>query len=210
MEQFDRDLWFGAEGQLRGHTDLLTHLLHLLTKPVLRNEQLAINKGVAFVRGITDKDADLTGGDFAERATVLMGDSSGVLTLFGHARFVDKENAIVSVSKRASEEALVLSKNRKSGPGALSQKGLHLPYGDAQGQRDRFARFARKDSEQALEVTRRPGMLIETGKGVQEVLDISLQCRQQGLDIAHGQVALWQRAGRCYNSVVHGLLPQST
>jgi hypothetical protein len=138
-----------------------------------------------------------------------MSNSSGVVTLFGHARFVDEEDAIVSISERASDQALVLRENGKTGPGALSEKGLQATNGDAQGQRDRFARFARKGSEQALEVTSGPGMLIETGKGVLEVLNISLQARQQGFDIGHGQVALWQRAGRCYNGAVHGLLPQS-
>src|SRR5439155_20634812 len=111
---------------------------------------------------------------------------------------------VVSVTKREREEAFVLGQNRRDRPGALSDKGLHRPNRDAQGERDRLTRFAREGSEQALEVTMRPSVLVRTNKGGLELRNIVLQGREQGFDIHYGQVALWQRAGRCYNGVVHG------
>jgi hypothetical protein len=209
LEQADRELRFGAEGEIAGQTDLLTQRRQLLAKPVLGNEQLAADQSVALAGGIADKHADLRGTDFAKRATVLMGDTSGVLALFGHARFIDEEHAVVGVGKRVSDKALVLSENGSTGPGALSNEGLQLTNRDAQGQRDWLTRFARQGREQALEVTMCPSELVGTSKGGLELLKIVLQGREQGLDIDHGQVALGQRAGRCYNGAVHGLLPQS-
>src|SRR5205085_11356904 len=97
LQQFDSDLRFGEEGESAGQTDLHSQRSDLLAKPVLGNEQLAADKRVALERGITDKDTHLRGTDFAERTTVLIGDASGVLALFGHTRFIDEENAVVSV-----------------------------------------------------------------------------------------------------------------
>jgi hypothetical protein len=170
---------------------------------------VAADEGVALAGGIPDKDADLTRTELAKRTTLLMGDASGVVTLFGHAGFVDEEDAVVGITKRASDEALVLSENGKTGPGALSEKGLQTTNRDTQGQSDRCAGFARKGSEQAVAVASGPDVLITTGKGGLEALTISLQGREQGFDIGHGQVAFWQRAGRCYTGVAPGLLPQS-
>jgi hypothetical protein len=138
-----------------------------------------------------------------------MGHTNGVVTLFGDTRFVDEETAIVGVTEPARDEALVLSKHGNTRPGALGKKGLQPTNRDTQGQRDGFARFARKRIEQTLEVTRHPSVLITTGKAAFEELNIALQVREQGFDIAHGQVAGRQWAGRCYNGVVHGCFPQS-
>src|SRR5215207_1354605 len=209
LEQFDGNLRLGEEGQRFGQTDLLTKSSHLLAEPVLRNEQLTSHEGIPIERSIADKDTHLARTDFAKRTAVLMSDTSRVLALFGHSGFIDEEDAIVSITKRARDQALLLSENGSNRPSALSDKGLQTTNGDAQGQRDRFARFAWKAVEQALEVTMRPGVLIKAGKGGLELLNIALQGRQQGFDIGDSQVALWQWAGRCYNSTVHGLLPQS-
>jgi hypothetical protein len=48
-----------------------------------------------------------------------------------------------------------------------------------------------------------PGVLIKTGKDVLKVFNISLQAREQGFDIGHGQVALWHWACRCYYATIH-------
>src|SRR6266540_6019423 len=82
-----------------------------------------VKEGVALPAGIPDKDADLAIGDLAECATILVRDGGRVLTLFGHARFIDQQDRI-SFSQSLRHQKLMLAQERGRDPRAFANKGL--------------------------------------------------------------------------------------
>src|ERR671932_1636982 len=72
---------------------------------------------------VGQEDAHLAVGDFAERTTILGGNTDGVCALLRKATLVDHEDAIGS--REAGREILLQGgDDRRSGPGCLRQEAL--------------------------------------------------------------------------------------
>lgn len=185
LEEPDGHLGVRAKGQVGRPADLVAQSSAVVGKPVLRNEELSAQQGVAFGRSGADKDANLARTDVAKGAAVVAGHAGGVAALLRQSGFVDQENTIFRITKGASDQVLVDGADGGSRPGALADERLQSMDSNVQRQSDRRTRCARKRKQQAMDVMTRPGMLIRASECGCKLLDVVVQSWEQGFNISH-------------------------
>jgi hypothetical protein len=83
-------LWLGGKGDVIGNVSSLS--AWQISAPVFGQIQFAVDEGVAELRDVGGKDADLAVFHASGAPTMLRGDTWGVASAFGEATFVEDQD----------------------------------------------------------------------------------------------------------------------
>jgi hypothetical protein len=112
---------FICEGDIRRHASLLTTFW--LVQPRLGQEQTRIDECMTAWCNIRQEDTNLTIGDFAHRATILVSDTDGVGALLRKASLIKDEDT-GGGTEQGSNIALQGIQEKASGPRRLGEQTL--------------------------------------------------------------------------------------
>jgi hypothetical protein len=124
LQDFDGKLRLCIESQFFRELTLHSLLFMALFEPFLWNEELRIEQCIPLGRGIRGKDANLAVFNFAQRSTILFGDSSGVFAFLGTSGFIEDQNSC-GIPHIIAHDRVVFLEDRGLVPDYVTYESLH-------------------------------------------------------------------------------------
>jgi hypothetical protein len=175
-----RDLGLGPENHLLGNPDRLTP--NRVVRPLLRQEQVAVQKTLEIAHHITQVDPDHTVVRLARVAAPLPLDPSGVRALLGVAALVDDPEGLgMGVVSRhdpldpVPQVCLI--------PEQVGEEPLQGPRGDARSQRNRLDALTLQIRQLALDISPQVLPRLAPSKTVIEFPQVLFQLPTDPLDL---------------------------
>lgn len=124
LNHLDGEFRFGLEGQPFRESTFCSSGHVALLEPLLWNKELRIEECIPFGRSIRGKHPDLAVLHFAKRATILLGDPGGILSLLDTSGLIDDQNP-GRITHVVAHQDMVLGQDGGLIPNYVTYEALH-------------------------------------------------------------------------------------